>query len=218
MRQTKVDQALAAAEEMFEGDPQRAEVIARARRFKASWVELAEALSEVRQSGRYRDWGYETFEAYALKELHLKQETVDKLTGSYAFLRKRAPEVLSRDGVNQPIPTYHAIDFLRRAEEKEDAPEEVVGEIRKRVIDDCATAPQITKQFKETIFPVSDAERKKRDAAGLKNVGTRLRDLLAETQALPRKVAVETKDAIDRMLEALDAEKKKDDDREERAA
>ena len=109
MRQTKVDQALAAAEEMFEGDPQRAEVIARARRFKASWVELAEALSEVRQSGRYRDWGYETFEAYALKELHLKQETVDKLTGSYAFLRKRAPEVLSRDGVNQPIPTYHAI-------------------------------------------------------------------------------------------------------------
>lgn len=208
--QTKVDAALAAAEEMHGNDPERAEVIARARRFKASWIELAEALIQVRTSQRWRDWGFDAFESYTTKELHLKQETVDKLTGSYTFLRKRAPEVLTRDGVAQQIPTYHAIDFLRRAEEKEDAPEEVVDEVRKRVIDDCATAPQITKQFKETLFPVSADERKKRDAAGLKNVGTRLRELLAETQAIPRKVAVETREALDRMLEALEQEKEKD--------
>ena len=41
-------------------------------------------------------------------------------------------------------------------------------------------------------------------------MGTRLRELLAETHAIPAKVAVETREALDRMLEALEQEKEKD--------
>ena len=88
---TKTDAALADAESAHQNDPERAEVLARARRFKASWIELAESLSDVRRSGRWRDWGYDSFEAYAKGELHIRQETADKLTGSYGFLKRRAP-------------------------------------------------------------------------------------------------------------------------------
>jgi len=116
MRQTKVDQDLEAREEAFADDPERARAIACARRFKSSWLELAECLVTVKKSGRFKEWGFESFEDYANKELRLRPETVDKLTGSYSFLQRRAPSVIERDGVAKSIPSYQAIDFLRRAE------------------------------------------------------------------------------------------------------
>jgi hypothetical protein len=76
--------------------------------FKASWVELAEGLTQAKRQQRWKDWGYDSLETYARTELHLKQETVDKLTGSYSFLKRRAPSVLGRDAVSEPIPSYEA--------------------------------------------------------------------------------------------------------------
>src|SRR5277367_4624353 len=104
MNRTKTDAALAAAAEAHGDDPERVEALERARRFKASWIELAEVLTEVRHNGHWTRWGYASFEAYTKGELHLRTETVEKLTGSYQFLKRRAPEVLARDGVNTPIP------------------------------------------------------------------------------------------------------------------
>lgn len=200
---TKTDAALAAALDAHADDPQRAEVIGRARRFKNSWVELAEALIDVRKNRRFKDWGYDSIESYATSELHLKKETVEKLTGSFQFLQKRAPEVLERDGLNAPIPSYHAVDYLRRAEAQEAAPRDVVDEIRKRVIEDCAPVPAIARKYNETVFPIDHAERKKRDAAGLKNVATRLSELLAETRAVPKRLAAEVTSSLNTLLEAL---------------
>ncbi len=202
---TKTEERLAAAEEMHADDPERAELIARARRFKTSWLELAEALTSVRRGGQWRSWGYDSFEEYAKGELSLRQETVDKLTGSFSFLQKRAPEVLRRDGVRTPIPSYQSIDFLRRAEEQEGAPVEAVREIRKRILDEGAPLPTVAREFKDTVFPIDEAQKKRRDIAGLKNVATRLRDLLAETRAVPRKVATDVTAELDRLLEALAA-------------
>src|SRR5580692_2951018 len=113
MHRTKTDAAMADAERAHADDPERAELLRRARRFKASWVELGEALTAIKRSGGFRDWGYDSFEAYAKNELHLRQETADKLTGSFAFLQKRAPAVLARDPLRDPIPSYQAVDFLR---------------------------------------------------------------------------------------------------------
>jgi hypothetical protein len=198
---TKTDAALAAAEQEFaEDDPERADLLARARRFKSSWIELAEALTRVRGGGEWRRWGYESFEAYAKTELHLRPETVEKLTGSFAFLKRRAPEVLIRDGVKRSIPTYQAVDFLRRAEETDDAPPAVVEGIRKRVLEEAAPVPR---ELKEQVFPIDEATRKQRDAAALKNVATRLRELLGETRAVPRKTAGDVASALDRLLAAL---------------
>lgn len=116
---TQVDASLAAAQRRHANDPDRSELIARTRRFKSSWIELAESLTDCRQHERFRKWGFKSFNDYYQKELHLKESTVDKLTGSFAFLRKSAPEVLDRDrdGVGDNIPSWQSIDFLRRAEE-----------------------------------------------------------------------------------------------------
>jgi hypothetical protein len=192
----------AAAEEHAD-DPDRAELLQRARRFKASWIELAEALTDVRRRGQWKRWGYDTFEAYAKGELHLRQETVDKLTGSFLFLQRRAPEVLARDGVAREIPSYQAVDFLRRAEERDDAPTDAVRAVRERVLEEGAPLSAVSRQFKDVVFPVSDGDKRSRDAAAVKNVATRLRELLGETKAVPRKVASEAVEALDRVLEAL---------------
>jgi len=55
-------------------------------------------------------------------------------------------------------------------------------------------------------FPMSDGDKRARDAAAVKNVATRLSELLAETQVVPRKIASEARDAIARVLESLGAE------------
>jgi hypothetical protein len=211
MQRTKTDAALADAEAAHADDPERAELLRRARRFKASWIELAEALTSVRRAGSWKGWGYETFESYAREELRLKPETVDKLTGSYTFLQRRAPGVLARDALRDAVPSYQAVDFLRRAEASEAAPAEALGEIRRRVLDDAASAAAVTREYGETVFPIDEKTRRGRDAAAVKNVAKRLRELLSETRAVPKRLAGEVGAALDRLLEAVEA-------REERAA
>jgi hypothetical protein len=202
---TKTDAALAAAAEEHADDPARADVLQRARRFKSSWVELGEALSNVRRTGDFKRWGYESFEDYARVELHLRQETVEKLLGSYLFLKKRAPQVLGRDGLSSSIPSYQAVDFLRRAEEN-DAPEEAVSQIRTRVLEEGAGLPSIVRQFRDVVFPVDEGEKKQRDVSAVLNVAKRLRELLDETRVVPRKLAAEVGQTLDRLLEHVRGE------------
>jgi lipopolysaccharide biosynthesis regulator YciM len=205
MHRTKTEAALADAEAAHADDPERAALLRHARRFKASWIELAEALTRVKRSGRWQRWGFESFEAYAKSELHLRGETVDKLTGSYAFLQRRAPSVLARDGVREAMPSYQAVDFLRRAEENESAPQEAVDEVRRRVLDEAAPAAAVARAFRDVVFPVDDDTRRARDVAGLKNVASRLRELLGETKIVPRRLAGEVDSALARLLDALEA-------------
>jgi hypothetical protein len=207
MTSTKIDATLAALEETFSDDPERVELLRRARQFKSSWIELAQALTEARKNGRWKRWGFETFDDYTRRELHLRQETVDKLTGSYSFLQRRAPAVLDRDGVAAPLPSYQAIDFLRRAEERPDAPREAVEEIRRKVLDEALPIMQVAREYKDVVFPIDEKTRKKQDAAGLKNVAKRLRELLAETRAVPRRLAGEVSESLDKLLETLGSEK-----------
>jgi hypothetical protein len=208
---TKTEAAMAAAEQEHADDPERVELLRRARRFKTSWIELAEALTACKRHNSWRMWGYDTFEAYAKSELHLRQETVDKLTGSYSFLQRRAPAVLSRDPLTEPFPSYQAVDFLRRAEESDDAPREAVEEIRKQVIEQAVPAGRIARQYSDVVFPIDEDARMARDAAGVKNVAKRLRELLHVTQAVPRRLAGETIALLDQVLEAVE-------EREEEAA
>ena len=79
------------------------------------------------------------------------------------------------------------------------------------MLEDGAPLQAVAKQFRDVVFPLAEAERKERDAAALLNVGGRLRELLGETRAVPRKLASEVSEALDRLLEVLRA-------RDERAA
>ncbi len=204
MQRTKTDSALAEAEQAHADDPERAELLRRARRFKTSWIELAEALTATRRSGRWKEWGFDSLEAYAKSELRLRPETVDKLTGSFSFLQKRAPTVLQRDPLTEPLPSYQSVDFLRRAEESPYAPRDTVEEIRHRVIDEAAPLAAVSRAYKDTVFPIDEDARRARDLAGVKNVARRLRELLGETHVVSRKLAGEVGAVLDQLLEAIE--------------
>ena len=207
MPRTQVDRVLAAAEETHAHDPERAEAIARVRRFKAGWYELGETLTEIQRNEAYRRWSYATFEDYCRKELHLKMETVAKLTGSYGFLRKRAPEVLERDGTSGPIPTYQAVDFWRQAEESE-APAETVQEIRRRVLDEGVALPRLSRLYREVVFPVDEEEERSKKRTALSQAIDRLVELLAvarDAGQVPRDLAAEVEEPLQRLARQLAA-------------
>jgi hypothetical protein len=208
MPKTKIEAALAAAEQAHADDPERVDLLRRTRQFKASWIELAEALTESRRRGTFRRWGYESFEDYTRRELFLRQETVDKLTGSFLFLKKSAPEVLERDGLARSIPSYQAVDFLRRAETESDAPESTVEQIRQRVLEEGAGLPAVSREFKESVFPIDPAAKRERDVSAVRNVAKRLRELLDETDVIPRKLSGEVAKALDRLLETLSSDER----------
>lgn len=182
-------------------------MVAAARRFKASWFELGESLSKVRREERYKAWGYSTFEDYCRKELHIRSETAEKLTGSFSFLRARAPQVVDRafshdgDTSEEPLPTYQAVDFWRRAEETE-APRDAIEEIRRQVLDEGATLPRLQRQFREVVFPLDDATRTEKRRADLRSATARLIELLAHARdegLVPAQLSAELEEPLQRL-------------------
>lgn len=209
---TQVDEQLAQAQKRHQHDTQRAEIIARTRRFKASWYELADALTACQKQKLYAKWGYSSFEEYFRKELRLKPATVNKLVGTFAYLRRVAPQVLERDGVQEPLPSVESVEFLRRAAElwvEGKAHSDLVEAVRVAVIEEGASAAALERKFRPALFPEGDAEviaKKRREAARTASqLSTRLTALRGSVEpqvepALNRAVA-----AIEQLLAALSA-------------
>ena len=187
----------------FQGDDERVELLQRARRFKASWIELGEALSRVSSTEAWRRWGYSGFEEYCAKELHLKRETALKLTGSYVFLKAKAPEVLRRDGMRAPIPPMESVSFWQRAEEEEDAPAEALRELRRAVVDEAAPAAALKRRYKEVFFPTGDDEKAQRDRSSVLSAAQRLLTLLADTKVVPPTIAGDIEEQLGRLIQEL---------------
>lgn len=211
MQQTNVDRALAALEEQHADDPERASVLRLTRRFKSSWLELGQALTDVRRSKGWERWGYDSFETYAKTELKLRPDTVEKLTGSYMFLHKRAPEVLQRDPL-EDLPSYQAIDYLRRVEEKaaedDSIPKQAVVDVRKQILDENVPVSKVARLYNDTLFPVTESERRESSKKAIKSTATKLRDLLAESNGIPKRLASTVGEALDELLSELNGEAK----------
>ena len=152
---------LAEALEAEGADELRVHVVRRAREFKRSWVMMAEALVEVRNRESYLEWGYEDFYTYCSLELQIKQATADKLTGSYVALKRHAPSVLKRDGLNERIPTCDAVDYFAKAlhkspsndSEERAVDQEVVNELRHAVFEEGAPVSDLRKRFNPVFNP-----------------------------------------------------------------
>ena len=79
-----------------------------------------------------------------------------------------------------------------------------MDEIRRRVLDEAAPVATIAKAYGDVVFPIDEKKRKARDAAGVKNVAKRLRELLTGTRVVPRKLAGEVDDVLGRLLDAIE--------------
>ena len=202
---TKTDQTLAAAQQRHSSDPVRAELLARTRRFKASWIELGEALTDCQKANHFVRWGYPTFEEYCRLELHLKTTTVNKLIGSFGFLKRSAPEVLTRDGVERVYPTIEGVAFLRKAEEaagsREEA-QEVLAEVRKAVLDDGASAGKVQKLFGDQLFPRAAAEEKSANGREVVRLAAKLITMLNEVE-IPSEVRKQVEDSVGNLIRLL---------------
>lgn len=93
-------------------------VLLAAKRFKSSWAELGKLLVKVRDEALYEQWGYETFEAYCLKEIHIRKQTALKLTRSFSFLARHEPEETEREEMTQRAPPFEVVEVLADAEER----------------------------------------------------------------------------------------------------
>ncbi|HEY7745111.1 MAG TPA: hypothetical protein VIA07_02155 [Desulfuromonadales bacterium] len=143
---------------MQELDPAspRYQVLATARRFKSSWVELGEKLLQIQKQGQFREWGYDSFEDYCSREIRIKKPTAQKLTLAYRYLEKDEPELLVRQTELKPLPDYRSVELLRQAREEKAFSEEEYAGLRRAVIDEERSHPTILKRFKEVAATRSD--------------------------------------------------------------
>ncbi|MFW2387029.1 MAG: hypothetical protein ACN4G0_01730 [Polyangiales bacterium] len=203
---------LAEALESEGADELRVHVVRRARDFKRSWVNMAEALVEVRNRESYLDWGYEDFYSYCSLELQLKQATADKLTGSYVALKRHAPAVLKRDGLNERIPTCDAVDYFAKALQKNpsnDAPseravaQEVVDELRDAVFEEGAPVSELRKRFNPVLHPKPEGAEQMDSIRRATAAARRLERMIEEIDGLRRPTLRATLDSLEALREDL---------------
>jgi hypothetical protein len=200
---TMEDRMLAVAD-----DPERADTLAKARAFKRTWLELAEALNRAHDKRLWEKWGFPDFDAYCRKELHLRASTVAKLLGSYRFLESSAPRVIERarvDHFEAPIPSLPAVEFVKRATEKGNADEETLRTIHRVAFDEGAEAPVLTRKYGELAFPQTDRERKEKMRSQIAAAARRLSTLIAEPGApVPKQLAIKVEETVGELLEAVE--------------
>jgi hypothetical protein len=199
---TKTERLMEAAIVAHAADPERAHTLSVAKTFKRSWIELAAALTRVRERETWRRWGFEDFDSYCHRELHLKRGTVDKLCASYGFLRANAPRLVRDDGdgaaersrdrdaeppphedADAPIPSFEAVQYVAKAQAHGAASQDTLDEMKRMAFDEGASLPALSRRFKEVAFPVDDEEMKRRLRAQIVATARRLADLVAEPAA-----------------------------------
>ncbi len=203
---TKTDRQMEDRMLAVAADPERADTLAKARAFKRTWLELAEALTRCADKRLWEKWGFSDFDAYCRKELHLKGSTVAKLLGSYRFLESSAPRVLERSprGEQSPVPSLGAVEFVAKATERGAADPETLETIQRVAFDEGADAPLLSRRFKEVAFPESDDDRADRARGNIVQTARRLAALIAEESSpVPKKLAIKLEETLGEVLEAL---------------
>src|SRR5690606_21065211 len=189
------------------------EVVAKARSFKRSWVDMAEALVEVRSRNYYHRWGYETLHGYALEELNIKRSTVDKLTGSYHALEQHAPHVLQWDGVAQSMPEMEAVEYFAKAVEPRPSPEgepgeapprEVIDELKQAIFEDQINPSSLRRRFNPVLNPKPESDPKKELLARVKAQARRLEELLGGIEGLSEERVEQVTSALAELRDELD--------------
>ncbi|MBL0218737.1 MAG: hypothetical protein IPQ07_33285 [Myxococcales bacterium] len=205
---TKTDQIMEDRMLAVSSDPVRSDTLQKARAFKRTWLELAEALSKVTESKLWEKWGFSDFDAYCRKELHLRGSTVAKLLGSYRFLETSAPRVIERartDHYEAPIPSIATVEFVEKATAAGHADAETLRTIHRSAFEEGVEKPMLAKKFGELVFPVSNADRKEKLRSSIAAAARRLSSLIAEDGApVTKALAIRVEETIGELLEAVE--------------
>lgn len=192
-------------EELPEGSPRR-RVLEAARRFKASWVELARLLVQVKRDESWREWGHASFDRYCTAELFIRKQTAEKLLASYGFLERHEPALAKPRGEPR-APAFEVIEVLSRAEAAGRLSESGWQELREEVLERSPTPAVVNRRLSEKFGPppappaVPKAERLARLAAAAR----RLAEACGKERGVPPEVVERAAEVAD-SLEALSGE------------
>ncbi len=191
-------------------DPLRLELLKRARSFKRSWIDMAEALLQLRVNRAFERWGYKDLYSYCSEELLLKRRTVDKLTGSYQAVEQHAPAMLKPNAYAGTLPPLDAVDYFARAvTPRDDAPpaaasEKVVEQLHEAVFSQGRPLRALRKQFDEVLYPKSPEQETLSNMRRANLAAQRLRRLVAEIEGLPRGRSDEVRATLERLQTELE--------------
>ncbi len=181
----------------------REAVVQAARRFKSTWVELGRLLVEVRRENLFEQWGYESFDAYCAKELHIRRQTALKLTRSYSFLDKHEPRRMAADDASIRAPSFEVVEVLAQAEERGQLSSDEYRTIRESIWDP-SRAPSELKRELSSRFPPPAPDRD--HALGrLAQTARRLANEVRAVAGIPRAVgehAASLADELERLAGA----------------
>jgi hypothetical protein len=128
-------------------------VLVSAKRFKSTWAELGKLLVQVRDEAKYEEWGYPSFEAYCLKELHIKKQTALKLTRSFSFLAKHEPpEAVTEEDFPQKAPAFEVVEVLADAADRGQLSPAEYRSLRDSIWNPEKSATELKREFTER-FP-----------------------------------------------------------------
>jgi hypothetical protein len=208
---TKTDRQMEDRMIAVASDPLRADTLQKARAFKRTWIELADALTKVQANRSWEGWGFPDFDTYCRKELHLRGATVQKLLGSYRFLETSAPRVIERardveaEDLSTPIPSLPVVEFVQKATERGAADAETLETIKRVAFEEGAEAPMLLKKFKDVAFPETASERKEKLRANIAQAARKLSTLIAEEGSpVDKKLAIRVEEMVGELLEAIE--------------
>lgn len=191
----------------------RGRILANAKGFKTSWINLGQALYTVWKDKLYKGWGYDTFEAYTAKEIGIRKQTAIKLLRSYSFLEKEDPLYLKKDYNEEAntakVPTYQSVNVLRLASNKKDLSKEEYASIKKGVLemgkDALSTKKDLTSLMKQRQELEPEEAWQKRKAALVKRFLTTLKSLVLEAKR-SNMMSVQSLKDTDKLILKLETE------------
>ncbi len=130
----------------------RHQVLQASKRFKATWAEMGKLLVRVRDEAAWEGWGYDSFETYCSKELHIRKATVDKLTRSFSFLARHEPNVVEAEDFQERVPAFEVVEVLAEAEQRGQLSEAEYTAVRDSIWDPARPAAELKRELVER-FP-----------------------------------------------------------------
>ncbi len=180
----------------------RATVVAAARRFKSSWFELGRLLVQVRATDAWQPWGFDSFDAYCTRELHIRRATAEKLLRSYGFLHRHERGREETSETAERAPPFEVVTVLADAEERGQLTERDYARVRDSIWDPGRTPAELRRELSER-FPVP--ERAVEPSSQLLRFARTARRLATELRASSRvpAAAKRTAEALADELESL---------------
>lgn len=166
-------------------------VLMAAKRFKSTWAELGKLLVTVRDEAKFEEWGHPTFEAYCLKELHIKKQTALKLTRSFSFLAKHEPEEeLRAQEFPEKAPAFEVIEVLADAEERGQLSPTEYKSLRDSIWSPEKSPTELKKEFTERVpRPPPEPPPESLQVRKLASMARKLASELAGCRKIPNAVA-----------------------------